>query len=306
MERIATIDIGSNSIILDIVEIIEKKHTIIYTEKNTIRLAEGLEKNGVISSVKMDLAINNLKKFKCICDKYNTEKVIAVATQAARIAKNKDELVEKARAIGVDIFVISGKKEAQLAYISSSRTMCFDNAVIVDIGGASTEIVYVERKRLKNSISIPYGAINLYEKFCINTIEKRTNTLALDKYYTQKLEQIEWLKNVNNISIIGMGGSIRNIAMVQMKISGINFVTTHKYVLSREQLNDIQKNTNLLSAEQLVQMYGISLQRAQIFPAALTAVNRIAKYCSASKIVVNEQGIRQGVLFDYMHGCNIL
>ncbi len=168
-DNLAAIDVGTNSFHLIVVKVKEDGNfEIIDREKEVIRLGEGSSGDiKVIKDEAVERAISTLKKFKGIADSHNAP-VRAVATSAVREAQNKNEFIEKVlKQTGVEIEVVSGQEEARLIYLGALAAVPIYNkkALVIDIGGGSTEFIIGRRGDSKFSISLKIGAVRLTQKF---------------------------------------------------------------------------------------------------------------------------------------------
>ena len=135
-----------------------------------------------------------MKLFKGVCDNHNVTKVIAVATAAVREASNQKEFLDfLASDAGIAFKVLSRQEEPYYGYLGVINTMDLRDGLIMDLGGGSTEITLVRDRKMVNSTSIPYGALNLTEKFLDPDKPKDSQLKDLEAFMRQKLSEIPWL-----------------------------------------------------------------------------------------------------------------
>jgi exopolyphosphatase / guanosine-5'-triphosphate,3'-diphosphate pyrophosphatase len=143
--RIAAIDIGTNSIRCIVVEVNPNgKFKVLDDEKATVRLGEGLYRTGELTPASWRRALEALSRMKKVVDGYGVRAIEAVATSAVRQAANGREFVDQvAREVGVAVEVISGEEEAELAVLSARHNFDMEGVphVMIDIGGGSVEII---------------------------------------------------------------------------------------------------------------------------------------------------------------------
>ena len=125
MEKIAIIDLGSNTARMILVDILSEGHFVITDQlKETPRIGEGMEKDGFLKPSRISATIDTLKMFRKLCDAYNVEKIIAVATAAVRRAKNQRSFLDEVFAsTGIKLRVLSAEEEALLVYKGVINTM---------------------------------------------------------------------------------------------------------------------------------------------------------------------------------------
>src|ERR1035437_4630658 len=118
--NIASIDVGTNTVILLIAEITGNKFTTLYNEFRIPRIGKGLNPGGKITKEKISELLNILSGYKTIIDKYNCDKILAIATNAFRIASNAMHIIEKVKnETGINIEIISGTQEAEYSFLGA-------------------------------------------------------------------------------------------------------------------------------------------------------------------------------------------
>ncbi len=140
----AAVDLGSNSFRLHIGEPVGGKMQVVRTARDPIRLAAGLDSEGMLSAEAMASAVRCLEGFRDILAGYRLSAVRVVATNTLRVAGNADVLLPLAeQAIGYPIEIISGEEEGRLIYMGVARAVDRpgEARLVVDIGGGSTEII---------------------------------------------------------------------------------------------------------------------------------------------------------------------
>ena len=150
MEKIAIIDLGSNTARLLLVDVKENGHFQIVDQlKESPRLGEGMERDGFLKPARIQETIRTLKMFRKLCDANGIERIIAVATAAVRRAKNQRSFLDEVSATcGIKLRVLSAEEEALYVYRGVINTMDIPKGIILEIGGGSTKIVYYNRRNL--------------------------------------------------------------------------------------------------------------------------------------------------------------
>lgn len=160
---LAAVDLGSNSFRCEIVKTgLGKLYTCRY-HKETVRLAAGMLPDGRLSEQAIVKAEEALQTFNKYLGTLPPEHVYAVGTQAFRQAKNSEEVLRRCeKALGYPIELLSGHKEAELAYQGCARALPYSEQprLVVDIGGASTELIIGRGYQTERMESIPIGCVN--------------------------------------------------------------------------------------------------------------------------------------------------
>lgn len=304
MKNIGIIDLGSNSARLLIVRLLNNKgFKIIYDVKEAVRLGKDIKEDGSLNSERVEIAVKTLQKFKSTCKVHNVEEIYAVATAAVRGSKNQEQfLKEVKKEADIELRVLSGEEEAFYDYFGIINSLNFTNGLIMDIGGASTEIAYVKDRCIKEAISLPFGAITLTEKFGLYDEAKEYNLTNLRKYLVDQYKSIPWLSNINDVNLVGVGGTIRNIGKIHKKQKNYPLEIIHNYYMYKDdviEIVDMVSNTNL---KQRRKIKGLSKNRADIFPAACEAVRVLIEYCEVSHLIISETGVKEGIIYETIQG----
>ncbi|MEG1663560.1 MAG: hypothetical protein RR338_06190, partial [Clostridia bacterium] len=217
MEKIAIIDLGSNSLRLVLVDILDGGYFSVVDElKETVRLAQDMELDGFLQPVRVAKTIKTLKMFRRLCDANNVEHIYAYATAAVRRAKNQRGFLDEVQAVtGIKLKVLTPDEEAQLVYQGVINSMDIPRGLIVDIGGGSTQLIYYNRKTLLEHTTIPIGTVILTEMFNEEGVTPLERSTRIEEYVKTQLDQVPWLKELApDIKFIGVGGSFRNLGKI--------------------------------------------------------------------------------------------
>ena len=306
MAKIGVIDIGSNSMRLIVVEINKDQSFRIIDElKESVRLGMDISENGDLSEFRIDKAIDALFHFKNLSTSLGADELIVVATEAVRKAPNKNLFLEKVKKeLDIDIRVLSGKEEAYYNYVGAINTLDISNALIMDIGGASTEVILVNNRKLKDSISLPFGAINLTSKFNVtNALDNETEDKLIE-FLRNNYSKIDWLTDINNIPLIGIGGTMRNISKISRKKNNYPLDLTHNYYMEANEVTQIYNIVKCKDSEKRRKIKGLSKDRADIFLGAIAAIETLIEFCNIDNIYISGSGLREGLVYDYIFSEN--
>lgn len=304
--RLGIVDIGSNSIRLAVYEIIGKSYRAVNQIKHSVRLAKNME-NGYLLEDRIDAALETLAYFRKYIRFNNIEVTIAVATEAVRKARNQGDFISRAQStLGCDIRVLTGMEEAYYDYLATVNTIDIKDALVFDLGGASTEIIYIKNRIMEESISIPIGGINLTEKFNMANNPTENNFKDLYSYIQEHLNSITWLNKIHGLNIIGIGGSSRTIGKIDRYLKNSNSFISHNYSLTRNDLNKINKLTKDYLINDGKKVRGLMKDREDIFLSSLSLVMALSEKVDSKRIFVSGSGLRDGILFEYLYGYNRL
>lgn len=227
------IDVGSNTVRLAIYEVKNKNFKKIFTKKINAELVGFIDKSNTLSPTGIKKLISSLNEFKQILDIIKVQNTFVFATASLRNISNTDEVVSYVLdKIGLQIDVISGEDEALFDYLGATINGKVSNGLMIDIGGGSTELVFVGNNKIERSFSLPIGSLNSYKKYC-SKLFPNMEEIANLKYnvllYLKELD-LDYKKTV----ILGVGGTARAVSLLAKTC---NLLSGEKTLYSAENLN---------------------------------------------------------------------
>jgi Exopolyphosphatase len=186
---IALVDIGTYSTRMLIVAVhSDGRFDEILSVGRITTLGRKLKETGYLQKEAMEETLAVLKEYVQIASQYKPEKILAVATQACREAKNAEEFISKVKELGIDVRVITGEEEARLAFIATAKALNIEGKfTVIDQGGGSTEFSYGEKSNLIASISFPFGIVNFTEKYIKSDPPKPEEIMQIKDFLKQQL-----------------------------------------------------------------------------------------------------------------------
>ncbi|OGP79162.1 MAG: hypothetical protein A2V86_10645 [Deltaproteobacteria bacterium RBG_16_49_23] len=170
-ERVASIDIGTNTILLLIAEVSRGKLKTLFDRETIVRLGEGVQNSGVLSEGAMKRGFQALEGYLKKCHEMEVQKIFAAGTSALREARNSDQFLTMAKEkLHLSIEVISGEEEASLSFLAVARDLkeAEKSILVVDVGGGSTEIVQGKGDAILQWVSLPLGIVRFNERFLLS------------------------------------------------------------------------------------------------------------------------------------------
>ena len=299
-QRIAIIDLGSNSARLIIVEIYTTgAYNLIYHQKESVRLSQQADKDQQLQPEAMLRAMTLLKSFAHICQLQHVDTILAVGTAALRNAHNGADFVASIKKeTGITVKIINGETEAKLGYIGTINTLDVTDAVLFDLGGGSTELTLIKDRKPENFISLPFGAVNLTERFNLQNKADDTQLANLDSFIMEQLDKVPWLKNLG-YPLVGIGGTARAIGKMEQKRNNYPLLKLHNYRTSSLSFHSLWEDINKMSCEQRRKIPGLSNDRADIILAGLAVVKNLFKKIQSTQLIISSCGVREGLFLQY-------
>ncbi|MDE6505019.1 MAG: Ppx/GppA family phosphatase [Clostridia bacterium] len=301
MEKIGIIDLGSNSARLVIVNLFAEGYFMVVDElKESVRLGQDMERDGFLKPARVAETIKTLKMFRKLCDSSGVTRIIAVATEAVRRAKNQRSFLDEIQATcGIKIRVLSAEEEAVLVYRGVINTMDIPKGIVLEIGGGSTKIVYYNRRNMLNYVTLPFGAVTLTGMFANDGLKPEEQALKIEEFFTAQLEKVEWLKEVDpDAQMIGVGGSFRNLFKITRMVRKYPLDTVHNYKMLVEDFNPVYDMIKVLDLDKKKKIKGLSTERADILPAALAVIKSFIGYMNVEQFTLSGAGLREGIMFN--------
>lgn len=301
---IAAIDVGTNSFHLVVASVNNRGILNIYSrDKEVVRLGSSGKDMKYIQPDAMERGIKTLEHFVALAQSYKCE-IRAVATSAVREALNKDEFIAAVfNETGIEIEVISGPEEARLIYIGALHALPIleKNALVIDIGGGSTETVIGYHGEVKYVKSAKLGAIRLTKQF-FNEDKTTEEEINLCRAYIKG----EWFPIMKNLretgfdTVVGTSGTIQNIATMVLtaKNERIPDVLNGLTIDQKDILDIIKKITKARTNKQRAEIPGIDPDRVDIILAGALILEYIIQALDIEKIIISSYALREGVVFD--------
>jgi exopolyphosphatase/guanosine-5'-triphosphate,3'-diphosphate pyrophosphatase len=308
--RLAAIDIGTNSIRCIVVESgTDGKFRVLDDEKVTVRLGEGFAQNGSISAAAWQRAMDALSRMKKIVDSFGVIKVETVATSAVRRALNGEAFVRAVAAtIGLQVAVISGEDEAQLAVTSALHNFDMEGTryVMVDIGGGSVEIVTALGSHIEEVYSLELGAVTLTEKYVHSDPIKRGEYLRLRRHIRKTLRAAFIDDEVSVQCLLGSGGTMTAIGGMVMAARKEVYGSVHGYEVLRSEVVHLLAMLLRSGLKERRSLPGLNPDRADIIIAGVIVVDELMALFNANLLKINERGIREGLILNSLNTLNLL
>jgi exopolyphosphatase / guanosine-5'-triphosphate,3'-diphosphate pyrophosphatase len=300
-QRLAVIDLGSNSFRLVVFTARDgwwKRTDEIY---EAVRIGEGLAATGELGEGGMGRAQATMEVFAHFCGAsgLGRDEVDAVATSAIRDARNAPDFLRRAEeASGLPVRVLSREEEARYGYLAAVNSTTLSDGVMLDLGGGSMQLVHVESRWARELESWPLGAVRMTERFLAEDRPAKPRQLRdLRQFVSGALASAPWLKR-NGERIVGIGGTVRNLAAAAQRAAGIPEFGVQGFVLTRAALDELVEELARLAPSERGKVPGIKESRADLILAGALVVQTVLEEGGFDALEVTEAGLREGVFFE--------
>lgn len=297
--NLSVIDIGTNSVLLLVCQYQKGQIKPLLDLAAITRLGEGLQKTGVLSDAAMRRTEEQLENYLRISEQKEVSEIKAVGTSALRDAANSEDFVKRVKErLGLDIEVISGEKEAELSFVAVRRDPVLkldldQPLIIVDVGGGSTEIA-VGDESVKNLYSLNIGAVRANDLFLKNEPPLQSEIDALTEYVRREIVE---LGLHTEITTIGIGGTMTNLAAVKLRQEKYDREKIHGLVITDDEISRQIKLFCSISLEKRRMVTGLEPERADIIIGGAVIFKAILEALECSQIKVSDRGLRYGIAY---------
>jgi len=296
--RIAAIDIGTNTILLLASEWDGKTLHSLLEKERIVRLGEGVHQSATLSKEAMERGFQVLKEYLTDCQRLGIQRVFAAGTSALREARNANEFLKEVKdKLHLTIEIISGEEEARLSYLAVSKDLKEEakRILVTDVGGGSTELVLGFREKMTHWLSLPMGSVRYTEQFL------HSDPVRPEEWREME-EEIE--KTLNNASpfqtpdlMVSVGGTATTLAQVEMGLSEFNPRKIHHFKLTQEALRRQILLYRSKTQEQRKTIQGLSPLRADVILAGATILYKIMERMNCHEVMISCHGVRYGLLY---------
>jgi len=305
MPNLAAIDVGSNAIRLSIASVDgDRKLTSLENLREPVRLGQDVFAKGMITDSTIEQAVDAFAKFKEAIDHNGVNWSKALATSALREATNRDMFIDRiAQRCGIDIVVVEPEEEARLIHLAIASKINLKNktAMLIDIGGGSTEVTLTSDGSIVSTESYKMGAVRLLQLLSsgISGKEKRNGEREFNQLVREYVEstQRRLKREIGGKKInicVGTGGNIETLGSLREELLGKDRETS----IEMDELDTIVKRLQALSFEERIQQLKMRPDRADVIVPASIILQQIARVAGVDEILIPKVGLKEGILID--------
>jgi len=287
---VAVVDVGSNSVRLVTYRLEGRAIWTVYNEKVLAGLGRDIGETGRLSPEGVEAAMDALRRFRAVIDGVQPHEVYVAATAAVRDAADGPAFVERVRReAGLDIRVITGREEARYSALGVVAGYPKARGVVGDLGGASLELVRVEKDEPGDGVTLPLGPFS-----------QGTNRFDPGRSRAMALETLEKARRFATDSFHAVGGAWRSLALLHMTLQDYPLKIVHQYEIGASQTLDLCRFVAKQSRASLERIPGLSRKRADVLPWAAVVLGAVIETLAAKRVTFSAYGLREGLLYDGM------
>ena len=303
---IAGIDLGTLTGRLLIVESrADKSFRVIDSDRQILRLGEGVDQNRQLSLEAMKRVVEKLKEWKTKIEAHPVDAVVVVATSAVREALNQGYFLALVKnETGFDIEVLSGEGEARrtLRGIEFGLPPDTPSVLGLDIGGGSTEFILSLQEDLPIVASLDIGVVRLTERFMHSDPPKEEEVARAKCFIQEELEGIPiHSRDLTKVTLVGTAGTITTLAAMAQRLPKYEPTRIHHYWLSLNRVCELEDSLRSHTAVERAQLPGLEPGREGVIVAGTIILRTVMETLGFKHCLVSDYGLREGIIVEAIH-----
>ncbi len=279
MKNFAVIDVGSNSVRLMFVA----DGKVLYKRLNTTRLGEGVAKYPRLNAAAIERTAQAVAEFLAQAKADGAEAVFAFATAAVRSAENGREFVERVRALcGLSVEIISGAEEAEIGILGALGQA---DGGVIDVGGASTEIVVKEKGAFTFKKSVNVGVVRLKDK-----CGREKDSLIQEAKAAAK--EFSHLPKIS--SLYAIGGTATTIASQLLGLQEYDSAKVTGTQVSAKQMQEFAEKLLQMSVEEIAALPCMPKGRADVLTGGVVLLATLMKELGIQTLIASDRDNLEG------------
>lgn len=278
------IDIGSNSVRLmlsDGVNALSKENVI-------TRIAEGQGEDSMLKDTAIERTALAVSFYANKAKTLGADKILIFATAAVRKAKNKSKFLDRVKELcGITVDVVSGEKEADIGFLGAAGGI---DGGVIDIGGASSEIIVKKSGKLLYSKSLNVGCVSINNDF-------GQDKDKIEEYLNKKIEEYGEVPLSNFYAI---GGTATSLCAIAQDLKEYSKDKVDGFLLSREQVDELVVKLSRMTISERKDIPCLQKGRGEVILGGAILLSIIMKKLGINYITVSEKDNLEGYLKDYL------
>lgn len=316
-DLIAALDLGTNNCRLLVAEPTASGFRVVDSFSRIVRLGEGAAAAGVLQPMAMDRAVEALSVCASRIRRHGVRRLRAVATQACRAAGNGSAFLERVRAeTGIRLEVIAPAEEARLS-VAGCRTLVdpdHDAALVLDVGGGSTELSWLDlhrfgpdgRPRLAAWASLPIGVVTLAERHPEQDGRSGEAWAAMLAEASDTVAAVGDRAGLRSAfaagrgQVIGTSGAVTSLAALHLGLPRYNRDRVDGAWVSDDQCRAVTERLLAMTVAERGREACVGPQRADLILAGAAILRAVLDHWPAPRVRVADRGLREGLLLEML------
>jgi exopolyphosphatase/guanosine-5'-triphosphate,3'-diphosphate pyrophosphatase len=297
---LGVIDVGSNTARLVVFQSSSAGTVRAVDERKEVpRLGEGTATDGSLSPEAIERGVLAMRRFARTLEGLGVSRTLAVATSAVRDAPNAPSFLSGVeKGTGLEVRILTGNEEARYGYLGVASAWELGNDLVCDLGGGSLQIVEVRKGELRNSVSLPLGALRLSQRYLEHDPPKSREIDELRDAARQTISGALEAFGGGGYRIFCVGGTVRALARAAIDMRDYPIARVHGYELRDHDVDALFELLGDMPAAKRKAIPGIGGDRVDVIVAGIVVFQEILRAAKARSLTVSGTGIREGVALE--------
>ncbi len=300
-QKIAIIDLGTNTCNLVIAEYQGKNYQILYQGKEVVKLGKGGIDKNQLTEEGLQRAILAIRKHQERISKFGVSEVVIIATSAIRDAVNKDWFAQQIKAnTGLELQIISGEKEAGLIFkgVKLAFGEIEDQSLILDIGGGSNEFILTQNNKPTWKQSFPLGMARIIEQISPSDPITPEEIGQINNWFSSRLEPLwKQMENIQVPILIGCSGAFDTVVdLIDQTDPGTK--TRIRQKIAMNDFNQVYETLIKSTTSERNKMKGMESIRIEMIVPSVLFIKLVIDKLNIHKIYQTDYALREGVLYE--------
>lgn len=303
-ERVAVIDVGTNTVLLTVAERTGGSFSPVVERAEITRLGRGVDRTGLLDPAAIDETVAVLSRYAAEARALGADRIAAVATSAARDARNGAAFFEASRAAaGLSPEIIAGGEEARLVHLSAWGDFGVpgQRLAVLDVGGGSSEVTWGAGPAPEGRRSFQIGAVRLTERVSPSDPPSPADLARMEEGARAALAEVEEIRRsgaFDRARLVAVAGTVTTLAAVAQALPAYDALKVHGSTLTRDELAALTRRLAGLTTRERAALPGMEPKRADVILAGAVVVAVAMDRGGFDRLTVSDRGVRWGLLHD--------
>lgn len=288
----AALDVGSNTIRLLVARVAGGGLQAVLDRSEFVRLGLDVDASGRLRPDREQAGLTAIGDMAAAARQQGVDTIWCVATSAVRDAANGRQFVQRVRDVtGVEVQIISGDQEARLTFLGATLGLDLaGGAIVCDLGGGSAELIAAGSQSLLWAHSLKIGSGRLTDRYVHHDPPTPSEQAAVQQDVRGALHTLPAFPAHEAVFTGGTATHVSYLAHRQGVVVALDVQT----------LQQVREVLTAHPAAEIARRHDIKLERAQVLPAGVCALQAIAAFYGIGDIVITQRGIREGIIIDHL------
>ena len=305
--RYAAIDIGTVTCRMLVAEVDDAGIRALHRAYGITNLGEGVDASGALKPEAIDRVEAQLREYLAVLDTFRTPEqpeipIIAMATSASRDASNADEFVARLRALGIELTVIPGEREAGLTFAGATAAFPGETLLVVDVGGGSTELVVGQAGQEPQMVhSFNIGCRRVTERFFHTDPPAAGEVAAADAWMRPQFQEYFDEMAARGIGIdrlVAVAGTATSVVSMHKAMAVYDTTQVHGAPVTKATLDEIRDRMLGMTVEERRHVVGLDPDRAPVIAAGMLILEAVVEIAGTDGYTTSEADILEGIVMD--------